>query len=169
MGGQPGLPTSNFYHRWKFFLRVLFPILQTEKVALRWFQNNLNILKSLFCQILVLGNMAAMPWSCHDQTMITVKCGYDHAMMTAMFLDIVVMINGMITIFSMILYLIMVWSACFQWFFFSKKHGLFINVFSNSFHTPSYGTLYWPFWNQTAALANLNEDYSWNRGSFCDN
>ena len=40
-------------------------------------------------------NMAAMPWSCHDHSMIMAKHGHDHAMMTTMFFCMTFMIHGM--------------------------------------------------------------------------
>ena len=74
-------------------------------------------------------------WSCHDDGM------------AAMFLDMVIMIHGMI----------MIWLPCFPWFipwswyynhvfhvFFWRKTGLFVNIFSYSCcHIPLYGTLDW--------------------------
>ena len=51
--------------------------------------------------------MATMPWSCHDHhTMIMAKHGHDQAMMTAMFLGMVIMIHSMI----------IPWLRCLPWF-----------------------------------------------------
>ena len=48
--------------------------------------------------------------------------------------------HGMITMFSMIHTMIMVWSSCFPCFL--NKNGLFVNVFSNSCcHIPLYTSL----------------------------
>ena len=114
-------------------------------------------------------NMAAMPWSCHDHTMIMAKHGHDHAMMTP-------------------------WRPCFlpcsSWFiawswhdyhvfhdsyhdhgmiimlsmFFFLKNGLFVNVCSNSCcRIPLYGTIGWLYRNlrlPTGESAKLNEGYS---------
>ena len=86
-------------------------------------------------------NMAAMPWFCHDRTMIMSKHGHDHAMMTA-------------------------WRPCFlawsswfmawSWYDYHVFHDLyhdsifwiniklFVNFFSNSWcHIPLYVQLDW--------------------------
>ena len=67
-------------------------------------------------------NMAAMPWSHHDHGEVWSRLCHDNGM-AAMFLSMVVMIHGMITMLSMIHTMIMVWSSCFPCFFW-KKNGL---------------------------------------------
>ena len=91
--------------------------------------------------------MAAMLWSCHGETW-SWSCHDDG--MAAIFLGMVVMIHGML----------MVWSPCFQ---VSWKNGTFKFFQIYSWHNPLYGTLKWPWLNlclQTWESAKLKENYS---------